>query len=307
MSETNAGQPQAIPLLKGLHLAGLVLVGQLVGSGCAGLLLTMLLVAASAVVPIPRSEAFALAVYAIIFIAGPVLGSWVIVRRAADHASSLFVSIISFLSAAGVVWWLGSRLDGSHQSVVVFALWALVLAPIASVLGSLLSSLCTGEHWVTSRITAAYSWRRALGGPFQVSEMRALRILHLTWASFLVLVCARQWFLGQLDIHPESKIVGVLILAQMVAALGAVRNVRLAWWACLVCSGLWFLVALLLFVTLPVLFISHPERPWATSWVPLGYFILVTSVPPGLSLWLYFRRRGEMFSSLLMPESRRAT
>ena len=137
--------------------------------------------------------------------------------------------------------------------------------------------------------------------------MRALRILHVTWASFLVLVCARQWFLGRLDIHPESKITGVFILVQMVAALGIVRNVRLAWWACLVYSGFWFLISLLLFVTVPVLLITHPERPWASSWVPLGHFILVTFVPSVLSLWLYFRRRGEMFSSMLMPGSPRAT
>ena len=134
--------------------------------------------------------------------------------------------------------------------------------------------------------------------------MRALRILHVTWASFLVLVCARPWFLGHL--HPASKMTEVFILAQMLAALGIVRNIRVAWWACLVCSGFWFLISLLFFVTLPVLFITHPERPWANSWVPLGHFILVTFVPSVLSLWLYFRRRGEMFSSMLMPESPRA-
>jgi len=125
--------------------------------------------------------------------------------------------------------------------------------------------------------------------------MRALRILHVTWASYLVLVCARQWFLGRLDIHPTSKITAVFILAQMVAALGIVRNVRLAWWACLVYSGLWFLISLLYFVTVPVLMIFHPERNWGTIWIPLGYFILVIFLPSVLSLWLYFRRRGEMF------------
>jgi hypothetical protein len=137
--------------------------------------------------------------------------------------------------------------------------------------------------------------------------MRALRILHVTWASFLVLVCARQWFLGHLDLHPESKIMGVFLLAQMVAALGIVRNVRLAWWACLVCSGFWFLISLLFFVTIPVLIIFHPERNWVSMWVPFGYLILVIFVPSVLSLWLYFRRRGGMFSSMLMPESPRAT
>jgi hypothetical protein len=98
-----------------------------------------------------------------------------------------------------------------------------------------------------------------------------------------------------LDIHPTSKITAVFILAQMVAALGIVRNVRLAWWACLVYSGLWFLISLLYFVTVPVLMIFHPERNWGTIWIPLGYFILVIFLPSVLSLWLYFRRRGEMF------------
>ena len=151
MSETSAGQPQAIPPLERLRLAGLVLGGQIVGCGCAGLVFTILLVSASALVPIPHSEAFALAVYAIMFIAGPVLASWVIARRASVHASPLFVSIISYLSAAGVVWWLGSRLDGSDHSTGVFALRALVLAPIASVLGSLLSSFVRVNGWSRAR------------------------------------------------------------------------------------------------------------------------------------------------------------
>ena len=135
--------------------------------------------------------------------------------------------------------------------------------------------------------------------------MRALRILHVAWASFLVLACARRWFLGHL--HPASKMTGVFILAQMVAALGIVRNVRLAWWVCLVCSGVWFLVSLLLFVTLPVLFVTHPERPWGNGVVPLGYFILVTFVPSVLSRSLYLRHRREIFASMLISESPRAT
>lgn len=142
----------------------------------------------------------------------------------------------------------------------------------------------------------------ALGGPFQV-EMRALRILHVTWASYLVLVCARQWFLGRLDIHPTSKITGVLILAQMVAALGIVRNVRLAWWACLVWSGFWFLIPFGVLVTISL----FPERPWAKYWVQLGTIFLITLVPSVLSLWLYFRRRGEIFLSMLIRKSPRAT
>ena len=135
--------------------------------------------------------------------------------------------------------------------------------------------------------------------------MRALRILHVIWASFLVFACARQWLLGHLDPHPANIIMGVFILAQMVAALGIVRNVRLAWWACLVCSGIWFLISLMFLFAVPVLFISHPERPWA--WVPLAKFFLTIVVPSVLSLWLYFRWRKEMFSSVLMPKSPHAT
>src|SRR5262249_50694443 len=109
------------------------------------------------------------------------------------------------------------------------------------------------------------------------------------------------------DPDASSVIVGVFILAQMAAALGIVRNVRLAWWACLVCSGVWSLFSLLFVVTVPMLMISHPQRPCAKGWIPLWGSFLTTVGPTVLSLWLYFRRRGEMFSSMLIRKSRRAT
>jgi hypothetical protein len=104
---------------------------------------------------------------------------------------------------------------------------------------------------------------------------------------------ARHWLLD----HPnlESMKPGLFILAHMVAALGIVRNVRLAWWACLVWSGFWFVVSLGFFCTIPL----FPERPWAEHWVALGMIFLIGFVPSALSLWLYFRWRREMFLSML--------
>src|SRR5262245_43036542 len=120
--------------------------------------------------------------------------------------------------------------------------------------------------------------------------MRALRILHVSWASIGVLACARHWLLD----HPgPADMKGALvILAYMAAAVGIVRNVKLAWWACLVWSGFWFVISLGFFVTIPL----FPERPWSTHLVALGLIFLTTLVPSALSLWLYFRRRGEVFS-----------
>ena len=129
-----------MPSLERLHLAGLVLGGQFLGCAFAGLALTILILPASAVVPIPRSGAFVYAVFAIILFAGPVLASWGIARRVATCPSPLLVSIVSWLFAFGVFDLLARLGDGSHHAAGVFALRAVVLVPIASVLGSFMSS-----------------------------------------------------------------------------------------------------------------------------------------------------------------------
>jgi len=139
VSEEIARQAETISAMRRLHLAGVVLLGQIAGYLCAALVLSVLGLA-SQVLPFLNSPALGLALYAITVLPGPFLCSWWFLKRSGLHPRPLVVCIISYLAASVVFIWLVIQGDGSRHAFGVMLPRALVMMPLASIVGSFLSS-----------------------------------------------------------------------------------------------------------------------------------------------------------------------
>jgi hypothetical protein len=139
VSEEIAGHLGSISPTTRVQVAGVVLMGQIVGFLLAALVLSVFGLA-SQVLPFLRSPSVGVVLYAITVVPGPLLCSWGFLKRSALHPSPLVICIISYLAACALFICLVLQGDGSRQAFGVMLPRALVMLPLASALGSFLSS-----------------------------------------------------------------------------------------------------------------------------------------------------------------------
>src|SRR5437867_7914068 len=116
--------------MRRLQVAGLVLLGQIVGFLCATLVLSVAGLASHAL-PVLQSPSAGLILYAVAMVAGPLLCSWGFLKYAAIHPRPLIVCITSYLMAAGLFVLMTRLWDGSRSTVGLLLLRELVQVPLA--------------------------------------------------------------------------------------------------------------------------------------------------------------------------------
>ena len=124
----------------------LVLMGQLIASGCAVLLLICFRIVSQAI-PVLRSPVWAMLFLSLAYLALPILFSYALVKGFSAQSKPIVVSVCSCLAAA-FVFITASRFIGGNRHVALAATGPLlVLLLIASVGGSYLAMyILPGAH-----------------------------------------------------------------------------------------------------------------------------------------------------------------
>ena len=137
--------------------------------------------------------------------------------------------------------------------------------------------------------------------------MRALRILLIVWSWVILLAYSLPWLL-QTHVDPATAGMGVAALLQLIAALGTLRDIRAAWWASAVITGVWLAVSVACFIFLPTILLEADARQGSARIVGtmLGGVAVLLLAPAVLSVWLFIRHRWELVG-ILLPDMKRAT
>ena len=122
-----------------LWICALVLLGQVAGFLAAGLAFWPIGFAAHWI-PALNSRLVVGVYLFLCFIGGPILGSWVLVKRYSSQISPEFVAISSISLALALFAWANHLAGGVRQALGAVAESLVYMLPLVSVLGSFLAS-----------------------------------------------------------------------------------------------------------------------------------------------------------------------
>jgi hypothetical protein len=126
--------------MRRLKVAGVVFAGQVVGGICISQVLAFV-GAASQLLHLPRAPFVVSLLWWVIAVTGPLFCSWACLKYSALHPRPLVVCIISTLASGGVfILVLVSAHDAADDTLFFHFVMALIIPPLAGILGSILGS-----------------------------------------------------------------------------------------------------------------------------------------------------------------------